>query len=266
MLQIGDFARLGGVTTKTLRLYDRRGIFTPAWVDPDTRYRYYSPAQLPELRRILALTGLGVPLAEVAGLVVDGADLRAVLERRRATLEAERDRVSQRLAELEIRVAMVDEGPDVVVRRIPEERVALIETDISLGDSIGPLFYEVESIVRDAGGRSPQPPGVVVERSGERARVRVYVPVRRAVQQGRVVTATLPAVMAATVVHRGPYEGMAETRRALEAWVEAAGHRAIGPERIVYLQFGAEPELEVPGGYLVGSSRDFVTELQIPIG
>lgn len=265
MLQIGDFARIGGVTTKTLRLYDQRGIFSPAWVDPMTGYRYYSPAQLPELRRILALTGLGVPLAEVAALVVDGADLRAVLERRRAALQAERDRVSQRLAELDIRVAMADHGPDVVVRRVPEERVALIDTEIAPGDSVGSLFYELEAVVRDAGVRAPRPPGVVVERREVRSRVQVFVPVRRSVNQGRVVTATLPEVVAATVVHRGPYGGMADTRLALREWIETAGHRPSGPDRVVYLQFGAEPELEVPDGYVVGSSADFVTELQTPI-
>jgi hypothetical protein len=33
----------------------------------------------------------------------------------------------------------------------------------------------------------------------------------------------------------------------------------------VYLQFGAEPELRVPAGYLVGRDADFVTELQLEL-
>jgi hypothetical protein len=35
--------------------------------------------------------------------------------------------------------------------------------------------------------------------------------------------------------------------------------------RILYLQFGAEPELRVPRGYVVERDADFVTELQLPV-
>lgn len=45
----------------------------------------------------------------------------------------------------------------------------------------------------------------------------------------------------------------------------AAGLVAAGPLRILYLHFGAEPELRVPPGYLVTRDVDFVTELQLPV-
>ncbi|CAN5287424.1 hypothetical protein BH23CHL9_BH23CHL9_14070 [soil metagenome] len=35
--------------------------------------------------------------------------------------------------------------------------------------------------------------------------------------------------------------------------------------RTLYLQFGAQPELRVPPGYVVERSDDFVTELQLPV-
>ena len=47
-------------------------------------------------------------------------------------------------------------------------------------------------------------------------------------------------------------------------WVAAAGLVPTGPLRVLYLQFGAEPELRVPRGYLVHRDADFVTELQHP--
>jgi hypothetical protein len=34
---------------------------------------------------------------------------------------------------------------------------------------------------------------------------------------------------------------------------------------VLYLQFGGEPELELPADYLVDRSADFVTELQLPV-
>jgi hypothetical protein len=44
-----------------------------------------------------------------------------------------------------------------------------------------------------------------------------------------------------------------------------AGLEPAGPMRVLYLQFGAEPELRVPAGYVVERDADFVTELQQPI-
>jgi hypothetical protein len=35
--------------------------------------------------------------------------------------------------------------------------------------------------------------------------------------------------------------------------------------RVIYLRFGAEPELAVPAEYLASQDADFVTEVQIPV-
>jgi DNA-binding transcriptional MerR regulator len=87
VLTIGPFSRIAGVSPKVLRTYDALGLFRPVWLERDSGYRYYSPAQLPEIRRILALRDLGIGLAEIAGLVDGGTDLRQALARRRAELE-----------------------------------------------------------------------------------------------------------------------------------------------------------------------------------
>ena len=59
MFTVGAFARIAGVSPKMLRSYDALGLFRPAWRDSHTGYRCYSPAQLPELRRILGSAGGG---------------------------------------------------------------------------------------------------------------------------------------------------------------------------------------------------------------
>ena len=110
MFRIARFAGLSGVSPKMLRDYDRLGIFRPVWVDASTGYRSYSPAQLPEIRRIVALRDLGVGLAEIQRIVSGGADLAAVLDDRRAALEAERREVDRRLAALDISVSSDGEG------------------------------------------------------------------------------------------------------------------------------------------------------------
>ena len=266
MFTIGPFARLAGVSAKVLRSYDRVGLFRPVWTDPSTGYRYYSPAQLPDVRRILALRDMGIRLAEISRLVDGGADLRTALERRRVELEHERREIERRLATLDIQVEMSGDDPlhpDVVLRPVPAEAVALLRLDAEVDRDVGTAFYELETLVRDQGKRAHRPPGALLQPDGD---VEIFVPISKPIRPNeRISSGRLVACRAATVIQRGPYDGIDETRQTLEKWIAAAGLVAAGPLRIIYLQFGAEPELRLPRGYVVDRAADFVTELQMPV-
>ena len=258
MFRIAAFADLGGVSSKVLRDYDRLGIFRPAWTDRYTGYRLYTPAQLPDLRRILALRDLGVGLAEIRAHVVDGADLKMVLERRRDALEAARHEVDRRLASLGISLAApTDAAADVVVRTLAPELVATLDVSATDGDE-GRAFYELERQIRDGGVRAHRPPGTLF---GDV--IEVYVPVRRSAAGLNV--RRLPAVQAATILHRGSYATFDATERNLREWVAASGLQPTGDHRIVYLQFGAEDDLRLPANYIVSTDAELLTELQIPV-
>jgi DNA-binding transcriptional MerR regulator/effector-binding domain-containing protein len=262
MFRVAEFAHLAGVSPRMLRKWDGIGLFRPAWVDPSTGYRAYSPAQLPELRRILALRDVGMPLAEIAALRGGTGDLREALARRRRELERARRDAERRLQALEIGIAMADDpsAPDVVVRPIEPERVAVLR--LRDGEDDASAFYELEAHVRDLGRRRSAPPGET-RLDAQRA---VFVPVTRPVPAvDRIDSIQLPGIQAATVVHRGDYDGLGPARDALERWVAAAGLRPDGPLRVLYLQFGAEAELRVPRRYLVDRDADLVTELQLPV-
>jgi DNA-binding transcriptional MerR regulator len=223
-------------------------------VDPFTGYRRYSPAQLPQLRRILALRQLGMGLAEIGDLAA-GGDLRAALDRRRAELERERRIVEERLAALDISVA--ESGSlDVVVRPVSPEAVAVLGLDGRVDDA----FYELEAHIRDHGRRAHRPPGAIPDQR------EIFVPVLGPFPEtDRISYRRLPAERVASVIHRGPYGGVAGAREALRRWVAASGLRVDGPERVLYLAFGADPELRVPPGWVVERDEDLVTELQLPV-
>lgn len=273
MFRIAEFARLAGVTARTLRAWDAAGLFRPAWVDPSSGYRSYSAAQLPELRRILALRDVGVPLAELSDLVAGGADLRAVLDRRHERLEHERREIDRRLRALDITVAMSDGlsrggpcAPDVVVRPVASEPVATLTLDPSETDDLGPAFYALEAYVRDRGRRAPRPPGTIVRDGPGGPAVDVFVPIRPPIEdRGRIALRRLPACRVASVIQRGSYAGLGRARATLDRWIRAAGLTPAGPLRTLYLQFGAEPELRIPNAYLVDRATDYVTELQQPV-
>lgn len=90
MFTIGDFARHGRVSARMLRHYDAIGLLRPDRTDPDTGYRYYGPAQLARLNRVIALKDLGFTLQQVRAVLdeqVDVDELRGMLRLRRAELE-----------------------------------------------------------------------------------------------------------------------------------------------------------------------------------
>jgi DNA-binding transcriptional MerR regulator len=62
-LSIGEFARIVGITPNSLRVYDNKGIFSPAarGNDLENDYRYYSPMQITTVKMIRVLTKIGVP-------------------------------------------------------------------------------------------------------------------------------------------------------------------------------------------------------------
>lgn len=65
LLSIGEAAKLKNVSIKALRYYEKLGIFNPAYIDPQSGYRYYSPAQLFDLDVILTCGELGIPLKHI---------------------------------------------------------------------------------------------------------------------------------------------------------------------------------------------------------
>lgn len=133
MFSIGQFARLGAVSIRTLRHYDEINLLRPAEVDPDTGYRFYSPKQLRQLNRIVALKDMGLTLGQIRRLV-DGItvdELRGMLLLRQAQLERELQRQRQHLLGVEARlrnIAQEDDMPsdDIVVKQIPPLGVVVI--------------------------------------------------------------------------------------------------------------------------------------------
>ena len=126
MFSIGEFARLGAVSIRTLRHYDEIGLLRPAKVDPQTGYRCYLASQLGQLNRIVALKELGLSLAQAKRLLagITPEELRGMLVLRRAELEQELAARENQLLEVEARLGFIaKEGTmpadDITVKNIP---------------------------------------------------------------------------------------------------------------------------------------------------
>lgn len=104
LLSIGEVANLKGVSVKALRYYERVGVLRPAYVNPETGYRYYTMRQMGELDVIVSCVQLGVPLRELSGYVSDHGvmDVSALLDRAR-------DLAAKKLRETQVILMTLDE-------------------------------------------------------------------------------------------------------------------------------------------------------------
>ncbi|MEY2244808.1 MerR family transcriptional regulator [Streptomyces sp. BF23-18] len=165
LLTIGAFASRARLSAKALRLYDRLGLLTPAYVDEVSGYRYYRAEQTERARLVALLRQLDMPLARIADVVEargteaaslltaywDGAEARFAAQR--ALADHLRGRLSGRSSEMyEKFVVETAEVPEQVV--LTEKRHVLApELPVWIPASLGRL----EEGAREAGGITGPP-------------------------------------------------------------------------------------------------------------
>lgn len=96
---IGETAKLLGVSTQTLRYYDRENILKPVLTNNQTGYRYYSYTQFHIIDRIKYMQGLGLSLEEIAPVIREGT-AESLLPRLAARKEALLDQINQTVEQI----------------------------------------------------------------------------------------------------------------------------------------------------------------------
>lgn len=242
MFSIGEFARLGGVSVRTLRHYDEIGLLRPAQVDPDTGYRGYLASQLGRLNRILALKELGLSLTQARRLL-DGItldELQGMLILRRAQLEHELHEHQNHLLGIEARLRHIArEGAmpadDIVIKKIPALGVVVLAGHapafgaaniVPVVNRLAGQFEQLEigDRVKEAGPRM-----ILYDAQGEDITVYLALPVTEspgalpAPAQYRV----LPEIEAAVTVRSGPAASIFPVvYHDLVRWIDEHGYQA----------------------------------------
>jgi DNA-binding transcriptional MerR regulator len=91
---IVELARMSGVSSRTLRHYDKVGLLPPSGVRPNG-YRYYEQDELLRLQQILILRELDLGLRDIAAILDQQHDPLVALRGHYQRLLRERDRLDQ---------------------------------------------------------------------------------------------------------------------------------------------------------------------------
>ena len=68
---IGEFSQITGLSVKTLRFYDEKGLLKPAHVDAGTGYRFYNAASVDRARMIARLRELQFSLDDIQSVLTE---------------------------------------------------------------------------------------------------------------------------------------------------------------------------------------------------
>lgn len=280
MFRIGEFSKLGQVSSRMLRHYDKLGLLNPSSTDEWTGYRYYTIEQLPRLHRIIALKDLGLSLEQI-GLLLDEGDelpleqLQGMLRMREADLAQELQAKQVQLAQVKARLQQLEtEGEpspyEVLVKPIPSQAVASIRQLVPSVQEMNyycRILYEQLYLELDKQKIRPLQPEITLYHNEEyeERELDVETAVAIAPQEiGRIspnshlLARELPAAdLAAALIYQGSFDDMLPAVLALLTYVGTHAHIVAGPLREIHLSGPAHEDGQVV--------EEVVIELQVPI-
>ncbi len=281
MFKIGEFSRLGQVSTRMLRHYDKLGLLVPSHTDEWTSYRYYTLDQLSQLHRIIALKELGFSLQDIADLLEkeDGlsvAEMRGMLLLKQREVRQEISEAGWRLQQIEARLARLEEegrpsSYEIVVKPVPATAVASVKAIVP---SIHEMDFYCEKLTRQVYtglaklGVQPLHPELILYHAEEYQEADVEVEaavtvhpkyLRQSMTTDDVRFRQLPEYQTvASLIYEGDLQEMIPAVLTLLGWVAASQHVPVGPLRELHLSGNVHAK-----GV---AAADLVTELQVPIG
>ena len=124
LFSIGDVARLFHLSVSSLRHYENIGLITPAYISPDSGYRYYSAEQFEVLNTIRYLRTLDMPLSEIIDFL-QNKDVRRIEEK----LRQQKEIVVQKQRELQRVEHKIDNRLQWLLdaQSVPLDTVSLIQ-------------------------------------------------------------------------------------------------------------------------------------------
>lgn len=130
---IKEFAKLRNVHINSLLYYEKLGLLKPAYINPQTKYRYYEAEQLPILDMIIMCTKLGVPLKEMKHYIDEDDNLNF-----QELLDYGQKLAARRMEEIQTNLMMIErslnlvkdnkegEGKSGIYNRVLEKRNIII--------------------------------------------------------------------------------------------------------------------------------------------
>ncbi len=141
-LTIGELSNVTGVNKKSLIYYEKLGLLTPIYVNPETRYRYYSLSQFHIVEAIQICVELNIPLKSLKNFINSDQTMNftalfdygeKLAEKKIKAIRKGLDYIHQAQEEME-RIKKYKATKDTYIRNIPEKLCYVSPYDPKLGN------------------------------------------------------------------------------------------------------------------------------------
>jgi DNA-binding transcriptional MerR regulator len=265
---VGEFSKITGLSVKTLRFYHEKGILMPTRIDESSGYRYYDEGKIERARVIRWLREMEFSIEDIAGILKEADDEASLLAR----LESQKGRIAQRmkreretLRALEQIIANEKEARRLLESAGFEVEQKTIEPLLIAGYRMKGKYSECGkgfSRVGRAVGRyiCGQPFCLYydAEYRDEDADIETCFPIRKEVSAEGISVRSLPGGRCLTMIHQGPYHQLGRSYERILREAQRREAKLSLPVREVYLKG--------PGMIFKGNPKNYLTEIQLPMG
>ncbi|GIP21120.1 MerR family transcriptional regulator [Paenibacillus sp. J22TS3] len=271
MLSIGEFSKMCGVSTKTLRYYDEIELIKPDEINPENGYRYYSIKQLKKMLLINRLKSYHFSLEEMRDMLESEEDqseekLCSAFHRKRLEIQEKMNALECTLKQINSDILNLEQGIPMM-SYMESIEVQLVETQpmnilylrqmLSMEDyaaGYGTYFgrlYEKIAVGNLTMLGTPMTIYHSPEYNPAGNDTEFAIPVKEIVKGTR----DLPGGLCARSVLKGSYSELTSVFAKLREWIEQEGYELIRSPFEIYIN---DPhENTVP--------EDSITEVYFPI-
>lgn len=262
LYKIGMFAQMNHVTVKALRFYEEQGLLSPAYVDEENGYRYYTLDQMAVVHQITALKHVGFTLEDIKR-IREGADEKLLLQKKKAQL-------LEKIAELTHQIATMDaylcdkEKPlsaPVLVKQLPAVTIAAMQKRIDSYDALFSVMPQMGEEMEKLSCKCARPEYCFTQYLEPLFKEKdILIETCEAVTEKKEDTEVLkfrelPEVTAACIFHKGSYDMLPKSYAIVLKYIEENGYRICGNIRESYID----------GVWNKDSEEEWLTEIQIPV-
>lgn len=269
MYSIGEFSRIGSITTKTLRYYDEIGLLHPAYVDEENHYRYYAEEQVQKILFIAELKRYDLRLEQIKAIIEseDQSLLEYFLKKRIQELDDQlqqnlrlKQSIEKKMQRIQLGGSNMDQTSELVVS-VSEFKPVLVmskKATISM-DNIGSVIGNVYEEIFKSGLR---PAGTVMtfyydeEFVHENANLEVCIPVEPSEQaKAHKDAKMIQPGLCAQCTYTGVYSKLGEAYAAVIKWIQENGYHISSAPFDVYMNSPKE----------VNRPEELITNVYFPV-
>ena len=262
MYKIGDFSRLSKTTIKTLRYYEKEKLLIPAFIDPNTGYRYYETKQLVELSKIISLRQVGLSIKDIRA-ILNGTDMKILLKQRKREIEKNLVLYNIELSKINYLLEGENMNNEIILKKLPAYSVYY-------KDGIIKDFSEITNFILSSSAEclkdNPNIKCVVPDYcyinylDGEYRENNIKIRYAQAVEEIGIENDTikfmnLEEVEAVCIYHKGSYDSLGNSYSIIMKYIEDNQYEIIDYPRECYID----------GCWNKNIVDEWLTEIQVPV-